>query len=785
MLLPVRWLKEYLEIDEDIMSICDKVTLTGSHVESIQNLGKNISGIVVGKILEIYRHENSNKLWITKVDIGNEVLQIVTGAQNLKQYDLVPVATIGSVLADGTKIGEAKLAGEISQGMFCSYSELGYPDSVIPKEYRDGVLRLFTDCNLGDDIRDILSLNDTIIEFEITPNRPDCLSIIGMSREIAASFGKKIQYPLKYDIQVNSDKNIRAEIQTDKCNRYSFVVVKNIKISESNRKMQNFLLNVGVRPINNIVDATNFVMMENGQPLHAFDYDKLSGDIIVRNANEGEKVVTLDDVERTLSCDDILICDSEKPIAIAGVMGLKNSEVDENTKNILIESAHFCKKSIKETSKRLNLKTDASIKFEKGLSGEYTVENLLRVLEVIKNDCLEISNIYDNCNIENSSNEIVLNFNSIKRLLGIELTIDEIEKYLNLLEIITIVDGDKINCKIPKFRLDLSIEEDIIEEVGRMYGFYNIAPKPIFIPNTVGRKSKQREFEDFVRQCMMNLATFEITTYSFTGPNIISRCNMNTDNTVKIINPLGEEFSIMRKSLIPNIIDVLSKNLNYKNKDLMIYELGNTFLADSNTDKPIENKKIVIGCYGKYDFYFMKDLVCNLLKMLNIFNYEFSKNTSISYLHSGISADILVNNIKIGEIGQVSYDVCKNFSIKSNIFICEIDLEEVFKLYNKEKIYTALSKYPAVNRDIAILVDKGIDSGEIEKIIKLNGGNLLKDIKLFDVYVGDQIEDSKKSMAYTLTFQSYERTLVDEDINGKIELILSELKEKLGGLLRS
>uniref|UniRef100_UPI00288A1CF2 phenylalanine--tRNA ligase subunit beta n=1 Tax=uncultured Parvimonas sp. TaxID=747372 RepID=UPI00288A1CF2 len=424
MLLPIKWAKEYINIDNDIMEICDKVTLTGSHVESIEKLGTELENIVIGKILEIYRHENSKKLWITKVDLGNEVVQIVTAAQNLKQFDYVPVAKVNSTLADGTKIMEAKLGGEISQGMFCSYKELGYADSVIPKEYKDGVLRIFDEnIVLGTDIREILDLNDIVVEFEITPNRPDCLSIVGMAREISASFDKELnKINLKNLKEIGNKSSLNINISAENCKRYSASIIKNIKIEESNRKIQNYLLNAGIRPINNIVDLTNFLMLEFGQPLHAFDLDKLEGDITVRNAFEGEKVVTLDEVERTLSSEDMLICDSVKPIAIAGVMGLKNSEIDENTKNILVESAYFTKKSIKSTSKRLGLKSEASIRYEKGLTSEHTINVLSRFLYLLeKNVKCEIDSVFDVDNANFVPTKIEFNTNLVKRLLGVEI----------------------------------------------------------------------------------------------------------------------------------------------------------------------------------------------------------------------------------------------------------------------------------------------------------------------------------------------------------------------------
>lgn len=787
MLLPIKWAKEYVDINDDIMNICDKVTLTGSHVESIIKLGDNIDNIVVGKIIDIYRHENSNKLWITKVDLGNEIVQIVTAAQNLKQFDYVPVAKVNSTLSDNTKIKEAKLAGEISQGMFCSYKELGYPDSVIPKEYKDGVLRIIDENTvLGTDIREVLDLDDTVVEFEITPNRPDCLSIVGMAREIAASFDKKLNpINVKNLKEIENKSLLNITIHSDDCKRYSASIVKDVTIKESARKVQNYLLNSGIRPVNNIVDLTNFLMLELGQPLHAFDLDKLEGNISIRNAFEGEKVVTLDNVERTLSSEDMLICDDVKPIAIAGVMGLKNSEIDENTKNIFIESAFFTKKTIKSTSKRLGLKSEASIRYEKGLTSEHTMNVLARFLCLLeKNVKCKIDSIFDVNKEETTSKLIEFDTNLVKRLLGVEIKNSDIITYLDLLEIKTEVKGDVIICTIPYFRTDLVIQEDIVEEIGRLYGFCNLNPTPILAPNTIGRKSKKRILEDKIKNILLNLGLYEITTYSFIGGSIIKKSKMNTQNTVKILNPLGEEFSIMRKSLIPNIIEVLSKNLNYKNEDLLVYELGNTFHTVENYEVPLEKKRLVIGSYGKYDFYYIKDVIINLFNVLNIKNIEFIKNNCIDYFHPGVCADILANGEKVGEIGQISYDVCKNFSIKKNIFICEIDIEKIRDKVSLIKIYEPIIKYPAVKRDLAIIVDKDIDSGRIEKIFKNNSNNLLKNIELFDIYTGNQINKGKKSMAYKLTFQSKEKTLVDEDINSLIDNMLFDLKEQLGAYLR-
>ena len=787
MLLPIKWAKEYVDINDGIMNICDKVTLTGSHVESIIKLGDNIDNIVVGKIIDIYRHENSNKLWITKVDLGNEIVQIVTAAQNLKQFDYVPVAKVNSTLSDNTKIKEAKLAGEISQGMFCSYKELGYPDSVIPKEYKDGVLRIIDENTvLGTDIREVLDLDDTVVEFEITPNRPDCLSIVGMAREIAASFDKKLNpINVKNLKEIENKSLLNITIHSDDCKRYSASIVKDVTIKESARKVQNYLLNSGIRPVNNIVDLTNFLMLELGQPLHAFDLDKLEGNISIRNAFEGEKVVTLDDVERTLSSEDMLICDDVKPIAIAGVMGLKNSEIDENTKNIFIESAFFTKKTIKSTSKRLGLKSEASIRYEKGLTSEHTMNVLARFLCLLeKNVKCKIDSIFDVNKEETISKLIEFDTNLVKRLLGVEIKNSDIITYLDLLEIKTEVKGDVIICTIPYFRTDLVIQEDIVEEIGRLYGFCNLNPTPILAPNTIGRKSKKRILEDKIKNILLNLGLYEITTYSFIGGSIIKKSKMNTQNTVKILNPLGEEFSIMRKSLIPNIIEVLSKNLNYKNEDLLVYELGNTFHTVENYEVPLEKKRLVIGSYGKYDFYYIKDVIINLFNVLNIKNIEFIKNNCIDYFHPGVCADILANGEKVGEIGQISYDVCKNFSIKKNIFVCEIDIEKIRDKVSLIKIYEPIIKYPAVKRDLAIIVDKDIDSGRIEKIFKNNSNNLLKNIELFDIYTGNQINKGKKSMAYKLTFQSKEKTLVDEDINSLIDNMLFDLKEQLGAYLR-
>ena len=661
--------------------------------------------------------------------------------------------------------------------MFCSYKELGYPDSVIPKEYKDGVLRIIDEnIVLGTDIREILDLDDTVVEFEITPNRPDCLSIVGMAREIAASFDKKLNpINVKNLKEIENKSLLNITIHSDDCKRYSASIVKDVTIKESARKVQNYLLNSGIRPVNNIVDLTNFLMLELGQPLHAFDLDKLEGNISIRNAFEGEKVVTLDDVERTLSSEDMLICDDVKPIAIAGVMGLKNSEIDENTKNIFIESAFFTKKTIKSTSKRLGLKSEASIRYEKGLTSEHTMNVLARFLCLLeKNVKCKIDSIFDVNKEETTSKLIEFDTNLVKRLLGVEIKNSDIITYLDLLEIKTEVKGDVIICTITYFRTDLVIQEDIVEEIGRLYGFCNLNPTPILAPNTIGRKSKKRILEDKIKNILLNLGLYEITTYSFIGGSIIKKSKMNTQNTVKILNPLGEEFSIMRKSLIPNIIEVLSKNLNYKNEDLLVYELGNTFHTVENYEVPLE----------KYDFYYIKDVIINLFNVLNIKNIEFIKNNCIDYFHPGVCADILANGEKVGEIGQISYDVCKNFSIKKNIFVCEIDIEKIRDKVSLIKIYEPIIKYPAVKRDLAIIVDKDIDSGRIEKIFKNNSNNLLKNIELFDIYTGNQINKGKKSMAYKLTFQSKEKTLVDEDINSLIDNMLFDLKEQLGAYLR-
>ena len=481
----------------------------------------------------------------------------------------------------------------------------------------------------------------------------------------------------------------------------------------------------------------------------------------------------------------MLICDDVKPIAIAGVMGLKNSEIDENTKNIFIESAFFTKKTIKSTSKRLGLKSEASIRYEKGLTSEHTMNVLARFLCLLeKNVKCKIDSIFDVNKEETTSKLIEFDTNLVKRLLGVEIKNSDIITYLDLLEIKTEVKGDVIICTIPYFRTDLVIQEDIVEEIGRLYGFCNLNPTPILAPNTIGRKSKKRILEDKIKNILLNLGLYEITTYSFIGGSIIKKSKMNTQNTVKILNPLGEEFSIMRKSLIPNIIEVLSKNLNYKNEDLLVYELGNTFHTVENYEVPLEKKRLVIGSYGKYDFYYIKDVIINLFNVLNIKNIEFIKNNCIDYFHPGVCADILANGEKVGEIGQISYDVCKNFSIKKNIFVCEIDIEKIRDKVSLIKIYEPIIKYPAVKRDLAIIVDKDIDSGRIEKIFKNNSNNLLKNIELFDIYTGNQINKGKKSMAYKLTFQSKEKTLVDEDINSLIDNMLFDLKEQLGAYLR-
>lgn len=793
MLLPISWIKNYLNIDDiETMELTDEFTLTGTHVESVMELKKGIENIVVGRVLEINTHPNADKLVIVKIDTGDKVHEIVTGAKNMVVNDLVAIAKLGAVLPDGLVIKETELMGVPSPGMLCSYEELGFNKNLVPKNSEDGIMILKGDIPLGTNILDVLDMNDVLIELEITPNRADCLSMVGLAREIAATFDRKMTMPnteIKSEVEDIKEYFDGVEIETDNCPRYVARVVKDVVIKESPQWMQNYLMQAGMRPINNIVDITNFVMLELGQPMHAFDINTITNKkIVVRQAKDGEIITTLDKEDRKLNSNDIVIANGDTPVAIAGVMGGLNSEIEADTNTILIESASFNKSSVRKTAKRLNLRTESSQRFEKGLSPELCHMAADRVCQLIEetNSGTVIKGSYDNYRVKQEPTFIKVDYNRINKLLGTEIEKDTMVHYLENLEFIVEVEKDILNIEVPYYRLDVSIPEDIVEEVGRMYGFHNIKPQPLVGALTRGTKSWSRQVVDEMTEVMYGLGLLEATTYSFISPKLYKKIGqeVNKDKLVILRNPLGEDYSVMRTTLIPNMMEILEKNNNYKTDSLKIYEIGNSFFKVENDELPEERLDMVIGMYGEYDFYDLKDIVNVSLSQLGIFNLEYSACRDNKTFHPGRCAEIFYKGEKLGIMGEISFDVMDNYHMNQRVYIAEIDFERVVELATFAKKYDKIIKYPSIKRDIAIIVDKDLETATIEKTIENIGEGLIKDVKLFDIYKGEHVADDKKSLAYSIMYQSAERTLKDKEINAIQEKVLEELENKLGAKLR-
>ena len=759
MLLPIKWLKEYVEIRENTKILADNLTLSGSHVESIISLDRGIENVVVGEILELNKHENADKLFVTNIDIGNRTLKIVTGASNLKVGDYIPVALVGAKLPNGLTIEETDFRGIMSYGMLCSLKELGFSDNVIPKEQRDGIFILNEKYPLGTDINKVLGLYGDIIEFEITPNRSDCLSIIGMARETAATFNRKLKYPkieIKNEIDSIDNYLDSVEIDEELCNRYYTKIIKNVEIKESPLWLQTRLMEAGMRPINNIVDITNYVMLEFGQPLHAFDLDKLnSKKIQVRKAEEGEKITTIDDVERTLKPSNLVIADENRPIAIAGVMGGFDTEVDENTTTILLESANFNSKSVRLTAKDLNLRTEASSRFEKGIDPNLCETAANRVCQLVEKigAGTVIKNSIDVYESIREESEIILRTEYVNRLLGININPEEMTDYLERLDLKTALNGDKINVLIPTFRLDLEEEVDLIEEIGRLYGFHNIEPKPLVGVLTRGGKNYEKTIEDKANTILQSLGLNQVMTYSFISPKVYDKLNLdknhNLRNYIKILNPLGEDYSVMRTTLIPNMLNLLSRNYNHGVEECAFYEIGNIFIPIELPVKelPTEKKILSIGMYGNVDFYSIKEIVGDLFKKLGIVEMEFIPKKDNPIFHPYRTAEILYKDEVVGIIGEVHMDIMENFEIEKKSYIGELDFDKIVEIANLEKTYMPLPKYPSIMRDIALVVDRDIMIGQLEKIIWKNGEDLIEEVELFDIYEGKQ---KKRSLWYKI-----------------------------------
>ena len=791
----VEWLREYADVNVDVKTLADRLTMTGSKVETIEQKGNNIKNVVVGKILEITKHPDADKLIVTKVDVGTETVQIVTGANNVKVGDIVPIAKDGSELPGDVKIKTGKLRGVESCGMMCAVTELGLDLADYPGQIEHGIMILPKDYEkfLGKDIVEVLNLKEDILDFEITSNRPDCFSIEGLGRETAISLNEEFKNPHKNvseDVKtVDSIDGLKVDIEAkDLCYRYIARVIKNVEIKESPEWMKRRLKACGVRAINNIVDITNYVMLELGQPMHAFDIENVAGKhIIVRRAAENEKITTLDEIERTLNNDNLVIADEEKPVAVAGVMGGLNSGITDATKTVVFEAATFNRGSVRLTAKKLGLRTESSSRFEKGLSPEIAARAIDRAVELAEligagKSVDEKIDIYP----EKETQKIIpFEPEKVNALLGMDISKEEMIDILTKLGIE--FNGEKL--VIPYFRVDLERTADIAEEVIRIHGYNTLNSTLINAESTVGAKTKLQKLQDKIKDLLVQKGFSEMYAFSFIGHKDFEKCKLDSTKAIKITNPLGEEFSLMRTSMMPTVMQSIATNYNKKNKDVALFEMGKTYIDEEGNiakgEVATETEQIAFALYGKNaDFYVVKGIIENILQISNIAKYQLARETEIN-LHPGRSAKILIGKDRIASFGEVHPEVLENYGIDEKVYYAVIDVEKFAKYGKNNKKYTPIPKYPAVERDIALVVDEDIEVGQIESIISKKAKNILEKAELFDVYRSEKLGQNKKSVAYELIFRAPDRTLTDDEIKNTMEVITKELQATLGAELRS
>ena len=803
MLLSMKWLSDYVNVsDIDIKEFCNKMTMSGSKVECYREVGQELENIVVGKITKIEKHQDADKLLVCQVDIGageDNLIQVVTAAKNVFEGATVPVALHKSKIAGGVIIKKGKLRGVKSEGMFCSIAELNLTLNDIPDAVEDGILIINKDYDyyLGQDIKKVLGLDDIVVDFEITPNRPDCLSVIGLAREISAVFNRPIKYccDLDSDTDQNQDKQkqdiIKITNQENKlCDRYIAKVVKNINIKPSPSFIRERLRSSGIRPINNIVDITNYVMLEYGQPIHAFDLEKISNNnIIIRKASKNEKIDLLDGSEKLLDQDVLVIADEKKSLAIAGVMGGKDSGITETTNTVVFEVASFDKESIRQTSKKLAIRTESSSRFEKGVNSRFLQRVINRICQLIKE--LEVGEVIEGQieinNLKNVDSTINLDYDFINRRLGQKLSNEEIRNILS--NIFIKVKDDTVT--IPSWRTDITGQADIVEEVARFYGYDNIKSKKLDLSiNSVAMRTDRQKFINNIMDFMASEGYYEIQTFSFISPKSYDKINLDKShelrNSINILNPLGEDTSVMRSTALPSMLEVISKNYNNQNQEGKFFEIAKEYFEsehdNKNNNSIIEKERLIIGNFGKnINFYDLKSLLENLFDWLKIKIPEFVAENNNSVFHPGRCANIFfennnINNI-IGFVGQVHPIVNNNYNIGIDTFVASLDIDEIFKYRETDRLYTQISKFPSVTRDLSLICDRELPVGTIENLIKKTISDSLEEINLVDIYEGQQIEKSKKSVCYSLKLRNLKKTLTDDEIDIIINIVLEKLKD--------
>ena len=796
MKVPMQWLKQYTDVPVSAQAFQDEMINHGTGVEGLEDQCEALENVVVGKVLSVRMHENSDHLHVCTVDVGEaEPLQIVCGAPNVKEGILVPVAKVGARLPGGIVIKKGKLRGVESSGMCCSGPEIGVPEYLYPSVGDKGLLVFNEDYAPGSDVRPILGVDDTIVDFEILANRPDCLSVWGVAREAAATLGTKFNKP---EIKVETVPGkmsdfVNVEVKdTDLCPRYCARVIKNIKIGPSPMWMRKALHAAGVRAINNIVDITNYVMLETGHPMHAFDLDKVKEQhVIVRRAYEGEKIVTLDGKERDLTTDMLMIADQTNATGIAGVMGGEESEITEETKTVMFEIAAFDRSNIRLTTRALGMRTEASGRFERGVCAATCREAADRACQLVNLlGCGEvIDDVYD-C-YPNPKPQMVVEA-SVKRInnrIGMSIAGEEMVRILTSLHMDAKLDGDKLTVAAPEYREDIEVEEDLSEEVLRIYGYEHIQSTLLRGETAPGTRNANMLLSDKVSRILVGMGLYEIRNFSFISPKLLEKLNLAADdkrlNVLKLTNPLGEDTSVMRSTLVPSVLGTISLNQSRNNEAAMLYEIAPVFdmTAYQPGELPHELPMLCIGAYGpKVDFYLVRDIVIDMLARFGVI-CDIIPGAE-PYHHPGRAAKLMVGDVCLANVAEVHPVIMNAFEITKRTVIAEVNLELLSELRCKMGHVHALPKFPAVTRDIALVMDEQTTVGSVLTSIRKAGGALLESAEMFDIYRGAQLGEGKKSVAFSLAFRNSERTLSEDDVNPLMKKILAACEKNNGAVLR-
>ena len=801
-----KWLQEFVDIDISPEDLADRLTLAGVAVEGVTKLGVGMEKVFTGRIEKIDPHPNADKLVVTSVNVGTEKLQIITAATNVREGDVIPVAVEGAKLASGLVIKRAKLRGVESRGMMCSGQELGIDPKTMPADQAVGIMILPPGTQLGRDAKEVLGLDDTILELDLTPNRGDCLSIIGVAREAAVLLGRPLRLPAPSfpELDESIEGQVRVDIEdTDLCRRFAGRLIKNARVGNSPLWMQQRLRSAGIRPISNIVDVTNYVMLELGQPMHAFDYNLLTdGHIIVRRAREGEKLVSLDGVQRDLTTEMLCITDPSGPVGIAGVMGGLATEVTNKTVSILLESAFFNPISIRRTSKALGLRSEASQRFEKGIDIGGCARAANRAAQLIAEMGAGevVAGMVDNIPAKLADRVIQFRPSRAGYVLGADIPKSKVTGILTSLRFTVQDAGENLLVTVPSHRMDVSQEVDLIEEVARIHGYNQIPDTLTYGRSTRGIKTKEQSLTAQARDLLAGSGLHEVMTYSFINPKTFDQMNLAPDsamrNALKIKNPLSEERSVMRTMLLPCLLEILARNYNRRVQNGAVFELGRVFIPRGENQQPEERTILAGAAMGRspaswnqpaqdYDYFYLKGVLENLFSRTGAGAVNFLPETGDPSYHPGKTAYMEAGGTKIGVIGELHPDVLENYDLPARVVAFELDFDRLAEISGRPVVYSQLPKFPGIDRDIAILARKDIPAADILRVIQAAGGKLLREVSLFDVYQGEQVPEGMRSMAFALKFQAEDRTLTDAEAGEITGKIAGSLAAKFGAELRS